>query len=99
MQFELIISPTALSETDDAYVYYEESSVGLGDRFLKSLEDIYKKLSETPKFYGYISNAKDLRDVKLKNFPFVVIFQIVNDTVFVLRVFNTSRNPTSLKSL
>jgi len=78
---------------------YENSSAGLGDRFLKSLEDTYKKLSQTPKYYSYITKAKDLRDVKLKDFPFVVIFQIVNDQVFVLRVFNTNRNPYSLKHL
>jgi plasmid stabilization system protein ParE len=99
MNFELLISPIALSETDDAYVFYKNLSVGLGDRFLKSLEDVYKKLSQTPKYYGYITNAKDLRDVKLKNFPFVIIFQIVNDQVIVLRVFNTNRNPYSLKNL
>lgn len=45
MSFELFISPTALSETDDAYLFYERTSAGLGERFLKSLEEIYKKLS------------------------------------------------------
>ncbi len=67
MHFELFISPIALSETDDAYVFYENLSAGLGNRFLKSLEDIFKKLSQTPKYYGFITNAKDLRDVKLKD--------------------------------
>ena len=92
MHFELFISPVAVSETNNAYVFYEKTLAGLRERFLKSLEDIYNKLSQTPKYYGYITNAKDLRDVKLKNFLFVIIFQIVNDTVIVLRVFNTNRN-------
>ena len=68
MNFELLISPVAVSETDDAYAFYENSSAGLGDRFLKSLEDTYKKLSQTPKYYSYITKAKDLRDVKSKAF-------------------------------
>ena len=98
MSFELLIAPIAVSETDDAYDFYENSSNGLGDKFLKSLEGTYKKLSRNPKYYSYVSKAKDLRDVKLKDFPFVVIFQIVDDRVLVLRVFNTNRNPYSLKN-
>lgn len=93
MQFELFISPVALSESLDAYEFYELTSVGLGDRFLKSLEATYKKISHLPKSYGFISKEKDLRDVNIKNFPFVVIFQIFDNKVIVLRIFNTNRKP------
>ena len=99
MHFELIISSIAVNETNDAYLFYERSSAGLGERFLRSLEDIYQKLSQNPHYYGFMNKAKDLRDIKIKDFPFVIIFQIVNDKVFVLRVFNTSRNPDLIKNL
>ena len=33
MKFELFISPMALSESEQAYVYYETTSVGLGKSF------------------------------------------------------------------
>jgi hypothetical protein len=75
MNFELLISPMAVPEMDDAYAFYENSSVGSGDRFLRSLEKTYKKLSQTPEYYSYITKAKDARDVKLKDFRSVVIFQ------------------------
>lgn len=99
MPFELIISRKAVNETSDAYLFYERASIGLGEKFLESLEDIYKNLCSDPQYYGYINKAKDIRDVKIKKFPFVIIFQIVNDKVFVLRVFNTSRDPDLLKNL
>ncbi len=99
MPFELIISSKAVNETNDAYLFYERSSVGLGERFLESLEGVYKNLCLNPQYYGYMNKVKDLRDIKIKNFPFVIIFQIVSDKVFVLRVFNTSRNPDLLKNL
>ena len=66
MQYELFISPVALSESSNAYEFYEPTSIGLGDRFLKSLEDTYKRISYLPKSYGFISKEKDLRDVKIK---------------------------------
>lgn len=99
MRHQLKVSSIAYQETDDAYAYYEEQSPGLGERFLKSLEDSYLKLAQTPQFYGYIQYDKNIRDIKIETFPFVIIFQIIENTVFVLRVFNTNRNPESLKNL
>lgn len=99
MQYELLISPTALHESDTAYIYYEGQQPGLGHRFLLSLKASYKKLSQTPQYYSYINSKKDFRDIKIKDFPFVIIYQILEDKVFVLRVFNTNRNPQVLKNL
>lgn len=93
MKYQLKVSSTAYKETDDAYSYYEEQSIGLGERFLKAVEEAYSKLSQTPQFYGYIRHDKNIRDLKIKTFPFVIIFQIVENTVLVLRVFNTNRDP------
>ncbi|MDE3184229.1 MAG: type II toxin-antitoxin system RelE/ParE family toxin [Bacteroidota bacterium] len=99
MKYQIKVSATAYQETGDAYEYYEEQSPGLGERFLKSLEDSYLKLSQTPQYYSYIRNDKNIRDIKIKTFPFVIIFQIMKNTVLVLRVFNTNRNHESLKNL
>ncbi len=44
MQYELLISPTALHESDTAYIYYEGQQPGLAHRFLLSLKASYKKL-------------------------------------------------------
>lgn len=99
MRYQLKVSTTAFLETEDAYTYYEEQSVGLGERFLKSVEDAYSKLSQNPQYYSYIRGDKNIRDIKIKTFPFVIIFQIVEHTVLVLRVFNTNRNPEPLKNL
>jgi plasmid stabilization system protein ParE len=93
MQFELFISPVALNESMDAYDFYETKSIGLGERFLNSLESTYQKITHFPKSYSYISSEKDLRDVKVIDFPFVVIFQIINKKIIILRVFNTNRKP------
>ncbi len=93
MDYNIIILPAAEKDTIEALIFYESQQVGLGDRFLNSLEESYKKLSHTPHYYSYIDSKNDLRDIKIKNFPFVIIYQIVEDRVLVLRVFNTNRNP------
>jgi plasmid stabilization system protein ParE len=93
MQFELFISPVAFAESMDAYDFYETKSIYLGERFLNSLESTYQKIAHFPRRYTYISSTKDLKDVKVKDFPFVVIFQILNNKIIILRVFNTNRKP------
>ena len=97
MAYELLVSPVAFNDTEEAYLFYESKQAGLGERFLQSVEAAYSKLSKTPQHYGFIGNKKDLRDIRVKHFPFVIVFQIISDQVLVLRVFNTSRNPSSLK--
>ena len=64
MQYELLISATAYMEADNAYMYYENQLDGLGDRFLRSLNEAYQKLSRTPQYYTYLNSNKDLRDLR-----------------------------------
>jgi len=99
MRYQLKVSLTAYRETDDAFFYYETQSTGLGERFLKSVEEAYSKLVEHPQFYSFINEDKLIRDIKIKAFPFVIIYQIVENTVLVLRVFNTNRNSQLLENL
>jgi hypothetical protein len=75
MGYQLSVSSTAYKETTDAFLYYEQQSPGLGEKFLKSVEDAYSKLSQAPQFYSYIDSNKNIRDLKIKTFPFVIIFQ------------------------
>lgn len=92
MIYQLKVSQTAFREIDNAYVYYEAQSLGLGERFLKSIEETYLKLSKNPQFYSFINADNNIREVKIKSFPFVIIFQVIENKVLVVRVFNTNRN-------
>ena len=87
MRYQLKVSLTAYRETDDAFFYYETQSTGLGERFLKSVEEAYSKLVEHPQFYSFINENKLIRDIKVKAFPFVIIYQIVENTVLVIKSF------------
>ncbi len=95
MSFTVIVKQEAHQDTIDAYNYYEEKLTGLGERFLDALQQRYKELSANPTFYGYIDEdpLKILRDVKLEKFPFVVVFEIIENQVVVYAVHNTYKHP------
>jgi hypothetical protein len=66
------------------------NNVGLGELFLTELNACYHKLETWPTAYAKIK--KSFRQIILKTFPYVVVFEIIKDEVVVYAVFQTSRN-------
>ena len=93
MAHNLIVTEIAELHALEAAIYYEEQQKGLSERFLSELEDAYKKIAEHPQYYSYISLQNVYRDISLDKFPFVVIYQVYNNDVIVVDVFNTNRKP------
>lgn len=87
----LIIKPRAILMAKEAYDWYEEQSNGLGEIFLSELDRCYKKIEVQPTLYG--KAKKNFRQIKLKRFPYVVVYEIIKSEVIVFAVFHTSRSP------
>ncbi len=92
MAYKLIIKDEALADTLEAYLYYEDKSDGLGEKFMKSLQNRYDQISLNPEQYSFTDNRKTLRDIKLKGFPYVVIYDVVGKKVTVYAVHNCYKN-------
>jgi hypothetical protein len=91
--YDIIITEVAERHTEDACFYYEEQQTGLAERFLSELYITYQYIAAHPEYYSFISSDKKFRDIKLKHFPFVVIYEIRHHQVVVIDVFNTHRRP------
>ncbi len=93
MNYEIIIDEFAIQEAQDAYDYYENKQEGLGEKFKVELSNSIDSISENPKYNRRIKN--NIRQCLLNKFPFVVIFEIMEekDIVIVYSIFHTSRNP------
>lgn len=89
--YQLIIKPSAIDMAKEAYQWYDEQQVGLGDLFLNELHNCYDKIETWPASYAKIK--KEFRQIILQTFPYVIVFEIINNTVVVYAVFHTSRNP------
>jgi hypothetical protein len=88
--YTLVIKPRAIAMAKEAYHWYEEQQTGLGDLFLIELESCYDKLEAWPDSYAKIN--KNFRQIILRTFPYVVIFEIFKDDVVIYTVFHTSRS-------
>ena len=89
--YRLIIRQTATEMAKDDFDWYEEQKFGLGNSFLDELRSCYEKIKTAPVSYTKIK--KNFRHILLKKFPYIIVYEIIDDDVVVHAVFHTSRNP------
>jgi len=88
--YTLIIKARAIEMAKEAYHWYEEQQAGLSDLFLAELESCYDKLETWPDSYAKIK--RNFRQIILRTFPYVVVFEVFKDDVVIYAVFHTSRS-------
>lgn len=93
MNFLIKVTAGAREDTLNAFNYYQNIRVGLGEEFLKELEIKYIEISANPFANSYIDNRCIIRDVVIKRFPFLVIYKIESNYAIILSVHNTNKKP------
>ncbi|MES2701794.1 MAG: type II toxin-antitoxin system RelE/ParE family toxin [Bacteroidota bacterium] len=93
MPYNVIVKEEAFADALTAYLYYEHQLEGLGDRFIAELNFRYRQLAENPHYFSYVyaDKGRNRRDVLLKKFPYLVVFEVIGSDVIVYSVLNTSR--------
>lgn len=84
--------PKAQTEILEAWEWYENKQLGLGDRFVSNLRTKIDQIVNNPLHYPL---KKKLREARIDDFPYLVIFKIDerNDLIVITSVFHTSRHP------
>jgi hypothetical protein len=83
--------PEAADELAAAVAYYDEKSVGLGDRFLDSVEKALNFIEQWPEA-NPLSSAETRRCL-LPPFLFALIYALEDAAVLVIAVANLHREP------
>jgi len=92
-KYKVKIDPEALADIQEITDWYNEAQAGLGKRFQKTVIRHINLLNKDPQIYAI--RYKEIRCVLIKKFPYMVHFYIndKNNTIEVLAVISTSRNP------
>ena len=83
--------PEALKEMVEAAIFYEEHQEGLGSRFLDIIEDAFTKIAAHPTIW--LADLQGRRKYRIKRFPYLLIYTISEDAIYILAVAHTSRKP------
>lgn len=96
MSRTLRLHPGAVVDVIDVYDHYEREKPDLGKRFLHSLEQTYRTITDHPAQYGRY--WRNWRAVLVKKFPYKVMYRIDGKFVFVVSVIHARRSDRIWKS-
>ena len=91
MNFTVFFKLEAQIDLEEAAVWYEEQRIGLGKEFIEAVLNEVERL----KFYPFVFPNRYLntREFKMKRFPYIIIYLIEEDRIFIVSIFHSHRNP------
>jgi len=92
MVYKLILKPEAENDLGEAIEYYQSKRKGLGLKFLKCVQKFFDRITKNPLHYPLKSNQ--FREAYIQKFPYVIIYEIIDNEIVVFSVFNAHQNPT-----
>jgi hypothetical protein len=81
----------AEAELNEAVDYYNGSQKGLGNEFLREIYRTIQNILAFPDAWSPLS--ANTRRCLSKRFPYGVVYQVVNNEVFIIAVMNLNREP------
>jgi toxin ParE1/3/4 len=84
--------PAAEAEHLESVAYYESRRPGLGASYLGEFEKIMGLVCESPQRYP-IDKKPDIRRIRMKRFPFTILYRVASETIQVLAVAHHRRRP------
>ncbi len=93
MTYRLIIRPEAELDLEDAFLWYESQSSGLGSEFVRAVDTCISTIGRNPLAYKLI--YQEARRVLVRRFPYALFYIVGEDTVFVIACFHSKRNPNN----
>jgi hypothetical protein len=91
--FQIHLQEEAIIDIQNSYFWYESQLKNLGEEFLEELYVIFEKLKQNPQYFGY--SFDEFRDARLNRFPYLVIFKIEGNKVYINSVRHIRRTPIS----
>ncbi len=84
--------PAAEAEHLESVVYFESRRAGLGASYLAEFERVISTACEAPDRFP-VEKQPDVGRVRMKRFPFTILFRESSESVQVLAVAHNRRRP------
>jgi toxin ParE1/3/4 len=93
---KLRIHPAAEKELKEAARWYERRRTGLGQEFFLVVDAAMARIEMSPHIAPRLETWQgegDLRRVVLPKFPYVIVFEVIDDIVHVWSIGHDKRRP------
>lgn len=97
VEYHVSILSEAEIDLDTAFVWYETQQIGLGDKFIESVDQSIESISKTPKIYQEVYEG--YRRCVIKKFPYGIYYQLLADIaeIRVVGVVHFKRDPDDIQ--
>lgn len=96
MSRRIVLRRKAQREFEDSIDWYNRERKGLGDDFQAEIERCLDRIANFPEQFRKV-RGEVRRAVVRPRFPFVIHFRVEQETILVLAIFHTSRDPARLR--
>ncbi|KQU81528.1 MULTISPECIES: type II toxin-antitoxin system RelE/ParE family toxin [unclassified Rhizobacter] len=87
----LILTSKALADIREARRWYERQRKGLGEAFEQSVDDVLQSIRQRPQ--SYAETAPSFRRALVPRYPYRILFSVDQDTIVVVLLVHTARDP------
>ena len=87
----LIVRPEAETDISEVGGWYEDQVPGLGEEFLKALDEVFLSIEQNPGLYARVHG--ELRRALMPRFPYGVFYLPRSDQILIFAVLHTARDP------
>ena len=96
MIYNVVFHPKAEEEFREAVWWYGNQQEGLGLEFVRCIDDAIQKIKRDPELYPI--EFENYRKKGVSRFPFKILYEIVDDNIYILAVFHSRRNQEQFRS-
>ena len=87
----LLITKPAINDIKEAKNWYNKKLENLGNKFVDHVFKCFEEIQTHP--FAYPNKHKHTREMYVKKFPYMIIFSLEENILFILRVFPCKTDP------
>ncbi len=91
MKYNLVVKERAKADIEAIALYYNNLQEDLGLKFWYSVEIAFKEITTNP--LGYQVKYSSFRTKLTKPFPYLLIYEVIENNIIVYQCFGGSDNP------
>jgi plasmid stabilization system protein ParE len=95
MTFDVRLRKEAEQDLEDAALWYEAQSQGLGHEYLGAVEATLSQIAENPSMYPLVHRST--HRALIRKFPFGIYYRVVGNSIIVIAILHGSRHPRRWK--
>ena len=91
MAYQIKIKEEYWEVLSEVFEYYSSINENLGQRFYRETDIALVKIAERPESFQI--QYRNYRQILVKNFPFQIVFELIENEIVVFTLFPAKSNP------